>query len=152
MFIFVVVIHIISSLLLITIILMQSGRGGGLTDSFAGAESIFGTKTSSFMVRATSILAVIFLFTCIGLAVLSTQRSRSLIENELRVEQKQSNNPLKTGEAAKLGEQKTSQTGQGESSVKASEPVKKIETKETNQAAPTTQKNIVPEKSTNQTK
>lgn len=82
MFTFIVIIHVIACLLLIAIVLMQSGRGGGLTESFAAAESIFGTKTNSFLVRATSFLAIIFLFTCIGLAIFSTQRSRSLLELE----------------------------------------------------------------------
>ncbi len=130
MVIFVVVIHIITSLLLITVIMMQSGRGGGLTESLSGAESIFGTKTNSFMVRTTSVLAVIFLFTCIGLAVLSTQRNRSLIENELR--------------AQKITPATKSQP------ITASIP--KADAKEVNKEAQPIQKDIVPEKTPQTTK
>ncbi|MDP3142739.1 MAG: preprotein translocase subunit SecG [Candidatus Omnitrophota bacterium] len=76
-----IVLHILISILLITVILMQSGRGGGLTEGLAaGAESIFGSKTNAFMVRATTGLAIAFLITCLGLAFLSTQRSKSLME------------------------------------------------------------------------
>lgn len=78
---FVIVLHIIISILLIVVILMQSGRGGGLTEGLAaGAESIFGSKTNVFMVRATSGLAIAFLITCLSLAFLSTQRNKSLMD------------------------------------------------------------------------
>ena len=77
----VIVLHIIISILLITIILMQSGRGGGLTEGLAaGAESIFGSKTNVFMVKTTTVLAVLFLLTCLSLAFLSMQRNKSLME------------------------------------------------------------------------
>jgi len=77
----IIVLHIIISILLIVIILMQSGRGGGLTERLAaGAESIFGSKTNVFLVRATTGLAIVFLITCLSLAFLSTQRSKSLME------------------------------------------------------------------------
>jgi len=78
---FVIVLHILISILLIVTILMQSGRGGGLTEGLAaGAESIFGSKTNVFMVRATTGLAIAFLITCLSLAFLSTQRSKSLMD------------------------------------------------------------------------
>ena len=47
--------HAIISILLATIILMQSGRGGGLTEGFQAAESLFGAQTSSFLVKGTTI-------------------------------------------------------------------------------------------------
>lgn len=76
---FVTFIHILACAFLMTVILMQSGRGGGLTEGFSSAESLFGAKTNAFMVKATSILAALFLATCLGLAVLSTQKGRSLM-------------------------------------------------------------------------
>lgn len=78
----VISIHIIACLLLIVIVLIQSGRGGGLTESLSGAESIFGTKTNSFLTRATTIFAIIFFITCLSLAILSKQRSKSLLEGK----------------------------------------------------------------------
>ena len=65
--------------LLIAIILMQSGRGGGLTESFAAAESMFGAKTNSILIRATTVLSLIFLVTSLSLAFLSTQQRQSLM-------------------------------------------------------------------------
>lgn len=79
MYTLVIVFHIIVCLLLIMVILIQSGRGGGFLESFSGLDTIFGTKTNTFLVRSTTVLATIFLLTCLGLAFLSSQRSKSLI-------------------------------------------------------------------------
>jgi preprotein translocase subunit SecG len=73
-------IHVVVCILLITVILIQRGRGGGLVESFSGFESIFGPKTSAFLTRLTTVLAVLFMFTCLLLASLSVIQSRSLME------------------------------------------------------------------------
>ncbi|MGE5197429.1 MAG: preprotein translocase subunit SecG, partial [Deltaproteobacteria bacterium] len=57
------------------------GRGGGLVDSFSGVESMFGPKTSAFLTKATTVLSIMFFMTCLGLAVLSSRQSRSLMQN-----------------------------------------------------------------------
>lgn len=72
-------IHSVCAILLIVVILMQSGRGGGLTETFASAESMFGAKTNEVMVKATVILAVIFLVSSLALAHLSSKREKSLL-------------------------------------------------------------------------
>ncbi len=76
-----VILHVIVCFLLITLVLIQRGRGSGLVESFAGVESMFGTKTSAFLTRTTTILSVIFFFTCLTLAILSVKQSRSLLSN-----------------------------------------------------------------------
>ena len=75
----VITIHVIVCVVLITSILIQRGRGGGFIESFSGLESMFGTKTSEFLSRMTSVLAVVFFFTCLGLAFLSLRESKSLM-------------------------------------------------------------------------
>ncbi|MBM3245864.1 MAG: preprotein translocase subunit SecG [Candidatus Omnitrophica bacterium] len=77
--IFLIVIHVTTCTLLIGIILIQSGRGGGLVESFSGVESMFGTKTSAFLTRSTTVLSTIFFITCVSLALLSARQSRSLL-------------------------------------------------------------------------
>jgi len=72
--------HVVACVVLITVILMQSGRGGGLTEGFAPAESLFGAKTNQFMVRATVIFASLFLVTCLTLAYLSSQANKSVVD------------------------------------------------------------------------
>ena len=79
----VVCIHVIVCLVLIIVILLQAGRGQGLTGaSFGGnVQSLFGTKASSFLTKATSVCAILFLFTCIGLNIIEVQKSRSLFKS-----------------------------------------------------------------------
>ncbi len=78
----VLVIHILVSLVLIAVILLQAGRGGGLSDSFGGAaQSVFGTRGAVYLTRMTTACAVIFMSTSLTLAILSVQRGRSLMEH-----------------------------------------------------------------------
>src|SRR5476651_1254852 len=79
---FILVIHVIVCILLVISILMQAGRGGGLTETFQSAESMFGTQTNVFMVRFTTILAVIFLSTSLVLALNSSKEEKSLMANQ----------------------------------------------------------------------
>ncbi|UCG35682.1 MAG: preprotein translocase subunit SecG [Candidatus Omnitrophota bacterium] len=74
------VFHALIVIALIGLILIQRGRSGGLIEALGGVESIFGTKTSSFFVKVTIILSVLFFFTSISLAYLSKERGKSLIE------------------------------------------------------------------------
>ena len=76
---FILVIHSIACVLLVLTVLMQAGRGGGLTESFSSAENVFGAQTSAFMVRATSILATVFFVTSLSLAFMSARQERSLM-------------------------------------------------------------------------
>ena len=77
----VLVVHIFVCFVLIAVILLQAGRGGGLTEAFGGAaQSMFGTRGAAYLTRATSACAVIFMLTSLGLAFLSAQRGHSLME------------------------------------------------------------------------
>lgn len=64
---FVAVLFVICSLALILIVLMQKGRGGGLSAAFGGgaASGLLGSKTGDFLTWVTIILVGLFL----GLAV-----------------------------------------------------------------------------------
>ena len=75
-------VHIIVCFVLIIVILLQAGRGQGLTGSNFGGnvQSLLGTKASSFLTKATSVCAILFLFTCIGLNVLEVRKSHSLYQ------------------------------------------------------------------------
>jgi preprotein translocase subunit SecG len=81
----VVILHVIVCFVLIIVILLQAGRGQGLTGgSFGGGnvQTLFGTKASSFLTKATSVCAILFLFTCIGLNVIEIQKSQSLFKSQ----------------------------------------------------------------------
>jgi len=79
--IFLVILHVIVSLVLILVILLQAGKGGGLSESFGGAsQQLFGTKSSAFLNRATAVCAILFLATCLSIGILSSHGRRSLME------------------------------------------------------------------------
>ena len=61
---------------------MQAGKGGGLAESFASAENMFGTQTNAFMVRVSTVLAVIFLGTSLMLAISGSKGEKSLMANK----------------------------------------------------------------------
>src|SRR3989338_3383132 len=76
-----IAIHVVASLMLIAVILLQAGRGGGLSESFGASstQSILGTKTSVFLKRATAVSAIIYILTCLTLAVMTSHMGRSLV-------------------------------------------------------------------------
>jgi len=99
MYVFLIVLHVLACLILIGVILLQAGKGGGLSAEFGGGgggfQSIFGTKTSAFLTRATGVCAVIFLTTSLTLALASAKRGESLVVREVIKEEKaQATNPV----------------------------------------------------------
>jgi len=87
----VIVVHVIVCLVLILVILLQAGRGGGLSEAFGGnlGQSIFGTKANVFLTRATSVCAIVFLCTCILLGVMTSRKGKSLIDIQKLLESKE---------------------------------------------------------------
>ena len=68
----IVVIHIIVSLLLIGMVLLHSGKGGGLSDMFGGgmgSAASGSTVVERNLDRATVLCAVAFCFTTVILAI-----------------------------------------------------------------------------------
>ncbi len=111
MYTFILTIHIIVTISLIGIILVQRGRSSGLIEALGGVESIFGSKTNTFFVKTTVFLAITFFVTSISLAFLSKTRSTSLIERELKREEKVKTQPSKeTNNNTPVNKQDSSQT------------------------------------------
>ena len=81
MYTLIMTVHIVVSLVLILVILLQSGRGG-MAEAMGGAsaQSLFGGGVSNVLTRATGVCAVVFVMTCLSLAYLSTARGRSIVE------------------------------------------------------------------------
>ena len=81
MILFVSIVHVVVCLMLLLIILLQPGRGMGLSNAAFGgsdAQSVFGTKTADVLTKATTVAAVLFMVTCITLSALTANKSRSL--------------------------------------------------------------------------
>ena len=84
MYILLLIVHVIVCFVLIFVVLLQAGRGGGFSDMLGGGQpqSLFGTQTNAFMIKATEVCAVVFIITSLSLAILSTQRGKSLVANQ----------------------------------------------------------------------
>jgi len=78
-------VHVIVVVLLVMVILIQRGRGSGLIEAVSSAESLFGTKTSSLLVKSTAVLAVLFFVTSMSLTFLSKKRSGSLTDRYKKI-------------------------------------------------------------------
>lgn len=66
-------IHVLEALGLITLVLLHSGKGGGLSDMFGGgvgAAAGGSTVMEKNLDRITIVVAVAFVFTTIGLALI----------------------------------------------------------------------------------
>lgn len=123
MFSLLIAIHIIACAGLIFFILIQQGKGGGLIESFSSAESIFGSKTNTFLTKATAGLAITFFLTCLSLAFMSVQQSKSVVD-------RLTSNQKAAVAARSTKEEADKATGQ------ASQAVQKTETQSTEKAQP----------------
>ena len=88
MFVVLLILHLFICIALIAVVLIQSGKGGGLAGgAFGGsAQTVFGGRgATDFITRATMILGGAFFVTSLGLALISSGVSRaphSLFQSE----------------------------------------------------------------------
>ena len=69
-----VVLHVAVSIILVAIILLQSGKAGDLSTAFGGSsETLFGTRAGTFFSRFTTILAIVFMVTSLTLAIVTAK-------------------------------------------------------------------------------
>ena len=86
---FLLFIHVIVCIFLITIILLQSSKGGGLAGAFGGgggSGAIFGGRgAATFLSKLTTALAIFFMLSSLGHNVFSSGSadSKSLIQEEV---------------------------------------------------------------------
>ncbi len=77
-----IVIHIIASLALISIVLLQHGKGAGIGAAFGGSsQTVFGsTGAAPFLAKLTAIVAVVFMCTSLGLTFMGRQQAPSVMQ------------------------------------------------------------------------
>ena len=86
MIVFLIVLHTIVSVLLISVVLMQASQGGGLSGTFGGqaASSILGGQSAgNVLSKVTTWLAIIFIGLAILISILSgpsSETSSSLVK------------------------------------------------------------------------
>src|SRR5690242_8493825 len=75
------ILHILVCIFLVAVVLLQSGRAGGMgVLSGAATQTVFGGRgAGSFLQKVTAVCAILFMVTCSALAfVASSRRDRSL--------------------------------------------------------------------------
>src|SRR4051794_24646953 len=79
---FVTVIHIVTCVLLVLVVLIQSGKGAEISASFSGSsQTVFGSSGgANFFTHFTQGAAAIFMITSLTLTVMGTQNRKSLFE------------------------------------------------------------------------
>lgn len=91
MYALLIALHVLSCLVLIMVILLQAGKGGGISETFGGSgglQQMLGTKASSFLTKATALCAVLFLTTSMSLALMSINKGGSIVEKEMSKQEK----------------------------------------------------------------
>ncbi|MFC1513707.1 preprotein translocase subunit SecG [candidate division KSB1 bacterium] len=89
----IIVFHVIVSILLVLVILMQSSKGGGLAGAFGGGGAMgtmFGGRgAATLLSKVTTILALLFMFSCLGQIILSKSMSggTSVMQEQMQTQQ-----------------------------------------------------------------
>jgi len=77
-----IVIHVVVCVALIMIVLLQTGKGADMGAAFGGggSQTLFGsTGASTFLSKATTVAAIVFMLTSLALAYLSSHRTSDSI-------------------------------------------------------------------------
>ena len=78
MFILLTIVHVLVCVFLIIVVLLQSGKAADLAGAFGGmgSQTAFGPRGSATLLsKATTISAILFMVTSLGLSVMATQSS-----------------------------------------------------------------------------
>lgn len=103
-------IHVVVSVLLIVLILMQSGKGAGIGATFGGGnQTQFGSSRGSLIGKTTAGAAFVFMLTSMTLAYFSSASSTSSIMDDIAapVVEMQSEAPLEQVPSSSNSEQTT---------------------------------------------
>jgi preprotein translocase subunit SecG len=82
----IIIIHIIVALALILIVLLQTGKGADMGAAFGGgaSQTLFGgAGASTFLSRLTTIAAIVFMLTSLGLAYFSSHRGTKSVMSQM---------------------------------------------------------------------
>src|SRR5579872_5174955 len=80
MIILITIIHIIVCLILVVVVLLQSGKAADLAGAFGGmgSQTVFGPRGSATVLsKATTIAAAVFMVTSLSLSIMATRGSKS---------------------------------------------------------------------------
>ena len=78
-------VHIFVCFILVVAVLLQSGKSADLAGAFggAGSQTVFGPRgAATILTKVTTICAILFMFTSMGLWILSATGTRSVVSGE----------------------------------------------------------------------
>ena len=77
----IVVLHVIVCISMVLVVLLQSGKGANMGAAFGGSsQTIFGSSgPGTFLGKATTLVAVVFMLTSLWLAYFAAHKSESII-------------------------------------------------------------------------
>ena len=82
--------HVIVCIILVLVVLLQTGKGADLAGAFGGGstQTAFGSRgPASFLSKMTTIAAIVFMLTSIGLSLISTRTATESILEGAAVEE-----------------------------------------------------------------
>lgn len=82
MFTLIVIAHVIVSLIIIGLVLLQAGKGADIGSAFggAGSQAVFGSMgTPTVLGKLTTVVAVLFMVTSFSLSMLSHKRAATIM-------------------------------------------------------------------------
>lgn len=81
----VVIIHVVACIGLILIVLLQTGKGANMGAAFGGAsQTVFGSAgAATFLSKLTTVVAVVFMVTSLGLAIFSGKGSQPSVMGDV---------------------------------------------------------------------
>jgi preprotein translocase subunit SecG len=125
----IIILHVIVCLILIFAVLLQSGKAADLAGAFggAGSQTAFGPRGSaSLLSKLTTISAIIFMLTSLGLWILSAKGTSSVVGGEKAAPPAQTQTvPAKPGTKAPEQTQPAAKTEPQKAPETSGTPVKK---------------------------
>ncbi len=127
----IIIVHVVICLILIVAVLLQSGKAADLAGAFGGvgSQTAFGPRgTATILSKVTTICAVLFMFTSLGLWILSGKGQRSVVSGEApaKKEAPAATEPAKKAETAPVQKPEDKQKQASEPEKKETPPEKKI--------------------------
>ncbi len=122
MFAILVTLHLLAAAVLILVVLLQSGKAGDLASTFGGATSqaAFGARgAATVLTKATTVCAILFMCTSLGLAIYYSSESGSSVMDGLDAPAAGTEAPVEEGVPA---EGPVTEQPAGESQEQGSQP------------------------------
>ncbi len=79
-----IILHLIVAVILILVVLLQSGKAGDLSTAFGGGSSqtAFGSRSAATLItKATAVAAGVFMVTSMGLSIMSSSSVGSVMQD-----------------------------------------------------------------------